>query len=297
MGGGLGGFLQRIERAGADVAIDDAEGAERCCEGEWAWMAGGDGGRTGHWQDPQGRCTAPRRIIRRARSSVSVRRHAENYHGMFCDCWGGRPLWGAVSGNQARFADRRRLGAGDTKAGSREIRPGLLRAAPADRADVQTVSLGEGLGYAGFHLRGEAGENGERGSDERSNSNGRKCLDHDGPLSLGLRGPSFRCELTNQPRFPAVFAKSENGFVPPEFCFVVHWRTKHCRFAKETPGPRNWFIDRRQIKTLPAGEPSCPAGPPGGRWSGLCPVPSFSPAPLTPSPKAISPAPSPPSGP
>src|ERR1700692_3289828 len=162
----------------------------------------------------------------------------------FCVTSWSLPLWGAISGNQTRFADRRRLGAGNAQAGSFEIRPGLLRAVAAYRTNVEPVTLGEGLGCAGFNLRGEAGKNGERGSDERSNGDGRKCLDHDGPLSLGLRGPSFRCELTNQPRFPAAFAKPENGFVPPEFCFVVHWRTKHCRFAKETPEPRRWFIGR-----------------------------------------------------
>jgi len=30
MGGGLGRFLQRVERTGADVAIDDAKGSDRC---------------------------------------------------------------------------------------------------------------------------------------------------------------------------------------------------------------------------------------------------------------------------
>jgi hypothetical protein len=24
---------------------------------------------------------------------------------------------------------------------------------------------------------------------------------------------------------------ADNGFVPPEFCFVGHWRTKHSRLA------------------------------------------------------------------
>src|SRR4051812_44261827 len=72
-------------------------------------------------------------------------------------------LWGAVGGNQARFADRGGLGAGQAQAGCLKIRPGLLRAVLAYRADVEPVSLGEGLGYAGFHLRGEAGQNGEGG--------------------------------------------------------------------------------------------------------------------------------------
>jgi len=48
-------------------------------------------------------------------------------------------------------------------------------------------------------------------------------------------------------KFPAVFAKSENGFVPGEFCFVAQQGTKHWPFAKKTRGPRNWFIGRSQI--------------------------------------------------
>ncbi len=36
MGGRLGRFLQRIQRAGADVAIDDAKGSERCRQWERA---------------------------------------------------------------------------------------------------------------------------------------------------------------------------------------------------------------------------------------------------------------------
>ena len=60
------------------------------------------------------------------------------------------------------------------------------------RANVEPVSLGEGLRYAGFNLRGETGQNGEGGSDERSKGDGRKCLDHDGPLSWALAAPSFR---------------------------------------------------------------------------------------------------------
>src|SRR5882757_5224098 len=48
-------------------------------------------------------------------------------------------LWGAVGGNQARFADHglgSGLGAGDAEAGSFKIRPGLLRTILANRANV-----------------------------------------------------------------------------------------------------------------------------------------------------------------
>jgi hypothetical protein len=33
-------------------------------------------------------------------------------------------------------------------------------------------------------------------------------------------------------KFPVVFAGSENGFIPAEFCFVAPRGTKHCRLAK-----------------------------------------------------------------
>jgi len=52
------------------------------------------------------------------------------------------------------------------------MRPGLLRAIAAYRADVQTVALGKGVGHAGFDLGSKSGQHGERGSDKRSNSYG-----------------------------------------------------------------------------------------------------------------------------
>ena len=58
-------------------------------------------------------------------------------------------------------------------------------------SDVEPVGLGQRTGHAGFHLRGEAGKNGKGGCDEGSDSDGGKCLDHDGPLSWALAAPSF----------------------------------------------------------------------------------------------------------
>ena len=43
MGGRLRRFLERVKRAGADIAINDAECADRCCEGKGVRMAGDDG--------------------------------------------------------------------------------------------------------------------------------------------------------------------------------------------------------------------------------------------------------------
>jgi hypothetical protein len=52
------------------------------------------------------------------------------------------------------------------------------------------------------------------------------------PLSLGLCGPSSWL-IDSQRPFPDAFAKVENGFVPPEICFVAHQATKHARLAIE----------------------------------------------------------------
>ena len=79
MGGGLGGFLQGVEGAGADVAVDDTKGAERGCCGELSGMAGGCNWRTRHWRPHWHRA---RRISRGARSTASLRRDAANCHGV-----------------------------------------------------------------------------------------------------------------------------------------------------------------------------------------------------------------------
>ena len=79
MGGGLGGFLQGVEGAGTDIAVDDTKGAECGCCGEWSGMAGRCNWRDGHW------CPhwhPARRISRGARSNASVRRDAANCHGV-----------------------------------------------------------------------------------------------------------------------------------------------------------------------------------------------------------------------
>ena len=52
------------------------------------------------------------------------------------------------------------------------MRPGLLRAVATHRADIQPVSLGEGVRYAGFDLGGKSRKYGEGGSGKRSNSDG-----------------------------------------------------------------------------------------------------------------------------
>src|SRR5690242_18170813 len=80
-------------------------------------------------------------------------------------------LRSAVGRNQASLAYGS-LGPGGTQAGRFEIRPGLLRAVGADRVIIEPVALGERLRSGGFDLRGKAGQNGQRGGDERGNCDG-----------------------------------------------------------------------------------------------------------------------------
>ncbi|MHC2522020.1 hypothetical protein ACVMHW_007902 [Bradyrhizobium diazoefficiens] len=85
VGGRLGGFLQGVERAGADIAIDHPEGAHGHCKRQWIrMMAGSDCGRTGQWRPLDG--FAPGGAFRRARASRSLRRDVANIHGVY--------LWG-----------------------------------------------------------------------------------------------------------------------------------------------------------------------------------------------------------
>src|SRR5258708_18967974 len=71
--------------------------------------------------------------------------------------------------------------------------------------------------------------------------------------------------LTDTKRpFRDVFARSENGFIPPEFCFVADGGTKQCQPAQETHAARKWFRRLRNIKTgafaaAPGTGPACRA--------------------------------------
>jgi hypothetical protein len=141
-------------------------------------------------------------------------------------------LSGAVRAYQPGFPDHG-LGAGATQAGGFEIRPGLLRAVAANRVDVEPVGLGKRLRDAGFDLRGETGKNGEGSGENGGDSHGGKRFDHDGPLSLGL-WPVIRCSLVTHGGFRDVFARSENGFVAPEFCFVALAGMKQTGLARQT---------------------------------------------------------------
>jgi hypothetical protein len=87
------------------------------------------------------------------------------------------------------------------------------------------------LRNAGFDLRGKAGKNGKRGRDKCSYRDCGKCLDHDGPLSWTFAARRFVRLIDIQRPFRDVFAEAENGFFPPEFCFVAVSGKKHGRLA------------------------------------------------------------------
>src|SRR5215831_4761732 len=83
----------------------------------------------------------------------------------------------AVGAHQPRLADRA-LAAGGAQAGRLEIRPRLLGAVAADRANIEPVGFGERLRHAGFDLRCKSGKNGEAGGDEGSDGDRRERFDH-----------------------------------------------------------------------------------------------------------------------
>ena len=80
-------------------------------------------------------------------------------------------LWRAIGCDQSRLPNHG-LGTRRAQAGSFEMRPGLLRAIAACRANGQPVALGKRLRHAGFDLRSKSGQHSQGGGDKRSNSDG-----------------------------------------------------------------------------------------------------------------------------
>jgi hypothetical protein len=80
-------------------------------------------------------------------------------------------LRGAVSRDHPGSADHH-LGTRVAQARGFDVGPSLLRAVVADLMDVEPVTLGQRRRHAGFDLRGKSGENGEGGSDKRSDRDG-----------------------------------------------------------------------------------------------------------------------------
>src|SRR5262249_51784007 len=93
-----------------------------------------------------------------------------------------------IGGHEPRLADFL-PGGGGAQAGGLEVRPGLLGAIAADRADIEPVALGQRLRDTGFNLWGKTGQNGEGSSNAGSHCDCRNSFDHDGPLSQALGGP------------------------------------------------------------------------------------------------------------
>src|SRR5437867_3918419 len=120
----LGGFLQGVEGAGTDIAIDDTKGTDRGCCREWTEMAGGCNWRTGHWRALIG--VAPRRFSRGTQSTASLRRDVANYHGDGVVGENLARLRSTVRGRQAGFLYRR-LGAGGSEARRQSRRGGQPR--------------------------------------------------------------------------------------------------------------------------------------------------------------------------
>jgi hypothetical protein len=66
---------------------------------------------------------------------------------------------------------------------------------------------------------------------------------------MGHSARRFVGSISTCAAFPAVFAKSENGFVPGEFCFVARRGMKHCRLAQadaRTPNLVHWPIPNKK---------------------------------------------------
>ena len=72
-----------------------------------------------------------------------------------------------VGAHTAGFPHRP-LGAETAKTSGFKIGPGLLRAVPANRTDVEPVTLRESLRDARFNLRGKTGHNAEGGGNAGS---------------------------------------------------------------------------------------------------------------------------------
>src|SRR5450631_4088609 len=116
MGGGIGGFLEGVQGAGADVAVDDAKGSEGSCQWKWAGMARSCGWRGGQGQASQ--TILPTGLLGRQKAR-SWRQSATSRSKLLQDCVspGRCRLWRAIGSHQPGFADDP-LGAGGTQAGS-----------------------------------------------------------------------------------------------------------------------------------------------------------------------------------
>ena len=184
-----------------------------CGLGAWL-VAATVTGKTSHWE------SRPARITRRARSTASLRRDVAKCHGLCLErkragptgC--GRRLPGGLRGPRPVAPVVRRQE--PSKFGQACCEQSL----PTGRMSSRSA-LASGWGCAGFDLGGKAGQNGECGGNEGGNGDGRKCPDHDGPLSWSLWRPRFVGRLVPSASFRRSSPPTEMVSSRREFCFVV----------------------------------------------------------------------------
>ena len=294
MGGGLGRFLQGVEGTGADVAVDDTKGAERGGCGELSGMAGGCNWRDGHWRPHWHRA---RRISRGARSNASLRRDAANCHRVTARkalprrcrapesmrSSGGiprtsnqsnlaannkrkgrsAPLRRTVGGNQARFTHDDLEPAARRQEASKFGQACCEQSLPTVRISRRSP-LASACGTLASTWGAKPGNTVSAAAMNPAAAIAEKALIMTVPCHGPWRPRRFVGWTCSQRKFPAVFAKSENGFVGSEFCFVVHWPTKHCRPAQgRRPDPGTGSLADPKYKAAPGGNLVRLAGPPG----------------------------------
>ena len=320
MGGGLGRFLQRVKRTGADIAIDDAEGADGGCGGEGGEMAGGCNWRTGHWRPHWHRA---RRVIRWARSGASLRRDVANYHGVpvtgklgqltlppkTTKSSGGIPrtsnqsnlasrigkagsrLWGAVGGNQARFADDgRRV---DLAPATRRQEASKFGHACCEQSlPTGRISRRSPLARAWGTLASTVGAKPGKMVNAVAMSAAKAIAESALIMTVpchGPFGPSFRWMDVYPPQVSGRLRRAlkmvSSG---PSFVSSPRGGRNIAGSPRETRRPRNWFIGRSEIKSRRRqGTRHRLPGRPGRVRRVSCPVSRFIPALLTPLPTAI----------
>ena len=223
----------------------------------------GCGGRSGHGLSPHKRNRARPVSSGGARSTASLRRHAANCHR---DLFGAevRCAYGvrsAVTRRASRIIDLEP--AARRQEASKFGQDCCEQSLPTVRISSRSP-LASACGTLASTCGAKPGKHGERGGDERSNSDGGKSLDHDGPLSWAFAARRFVGWTCTQRQFPAVFAKRRKWFRPGRsFVSSAIGGRNNAGSPGETLEARNWFSGRSEIKSRPGGEPVRLAGPPG----------------------------------
>ena len=231
----------------------------RGCCGEVSWNGRRLQLAYGHWRPHWHRA---RRISRGARSTASLRRDAANCHGVTVqvagvaaeidEVPGGIPrtsnqsnlasatktrsrsalLRRAVGGNQARFLDRSTWSRRTRRQEASKFGQACCeQSLPTVRISSRSP-LASACGTLASTWGAKPGNTVSAAAMNAATAIAEKALIMTVPCHGPWRPRRFVGWTCSQRKFPAVFARSENGFVRAEFCFVVHWRTKHCRSAQ-----------------------------------------------------------------